>query len=136
MGERGEAEERGTAAMDFTLGVFVPWPPALTLIRFRHLSFKSTLEREARQSPNPGSLRMVCHLPAPYFSTPARRAPSSSDVHFCLGAPMADNGYLCMYLYMDFSVCSALKTLLKPTNPLRFRWVSTFQQIFPHFRQM
>lgn len=37
---------------------------------------------------NSGSERMVRHLPVPCLRTPALRAVSSCDVHFCFGAPI------------------------------------------------
>ena len=47
------------------------------------------LERDERTGLNSGSFWMVRHLPAPCLSTPRRSASSSSDVHFCFGAPIA-----------------------------------------------
>lgn len=49
------------------------------------------LERLTRKGPNSGSLRMFFHFPMPCLSTPALRAPSSSDVHFCFGFPIFNN---------------------------------------------
>lgn len=46
------------------------------------------LEREKRNLLNSGSLWMSFHLPVPCLRTPARRASSSSAVHFCFGFPI------------------------------------------------
>ncbi|KAJ0884178.1 hypothetical protein HanPSC8_Chr10g0430451 [Helianthus annuus] len=51
-------------------------------------TLRSTLERRYKTLLNSGSLRIVRHFPAPCLTTPAFRADSSSDVHFCLGAPI------------------------------------------------
>jgi hypothetical protein len=52
-------------------------------------TLRSMLERDERTGLNSGSFWMVRHLPAPCLSTPRRSASSSSDVHFCFGAPIA-----------------------------------------------
>ena len=57
-------------------------------------TLRSMLEREERKGLNSGSLWMSFHLPVPCLATPARRASSSSDVHFCFGFPIS----LCLFL--------------------------------------
>ncbi len=54
-----------------------------------NLTLRSTFDRDVRHGPNLESFWIALHFPGPYFSTPARRAASSSAVHFCLGAPIA-----------------------------------------------
>ena len=49
---------------------------AITLI-FHHLSFRSTSDRDAKHELQVGSLRIVRHLPGPYFSIPFLRETSS-----------------------------------------------------------
>ncbi|MFS7979520.1 hypothetical protein Hanom_Chr10g00928301 [Helianthus anomalus] len=61
-------------------------------------TLRSTLERRYKTLLNSGSLRIVRHFPAPCLTTPAFRADSSSDVHFCLGAPIRPPKKM-MYLY-------------------------------------
>lgn len=49
---------------------------------------RSMLERLVRKGANSGSLRIFFHFPVPCFLTPALRALSSSDVHFCFWFPI------------------------------------------------
>lgn len=57
--------------------------------KVRGCTLRSMFEREERTGLNSGSFWMVRHLPGPCLSTPRRSASSSSEVHFCFGAPIS-----------------------------------------------
>jgi hypothetical protein len=88
-------------------------------IEKKNVTLRSTLDRDVRQGPNLESFCIALHFPGPYFSTPARRAASSSGVHFCLGAPIA-----------LFS-CSTLSVAVGPVSPYSLR-EPTLSPYFSH----